>query len=120
MDTDMLKELLKEIPTMTEAIRLCIRQSRVTEKQIYLELDIGSSQWSRIMNGQLFFPQDKLLDLCRICGNDIPFQWGAIKFAAQDHEELERLREENKQLKVANENWERLLVQKITDKRSDS
>lgn len=109
---DMLNDLLKEIPTVTEAIKVCVRRSRLTEKQIQLELNIDSAHWSRIMNGGAFFPHDKFSDLHRICGNDIPARWLMLKFASQDQEEIERLRISNKQLQDKVEHLEQLLVKK--------
>lgn len=95
MDEKM-KELLKEVPSMKEAMRLCIRQSGLTEKQIAMELDIDLGQWSRIMSGQAHFPHEKYLDFFRICGNAIPAQWLCMKYETQ---QVSELRAENEELK---------------------
>lgn len=76
---DDVMELINELPSMTEAIRCCIRRSGLTDKQVYLELGIDGGQWSRIMNGQAHFPHDRFQDLMRICRSDLPLVWLARK-----------------------------------------
>lgn len=73
-------EIIKEIQTLSEAIKFCIRLSGLTHKQVYLELGLDPAQWSRIINNNgAHFPTDKLLNLMQICGNKIPLQWLAYK-----------------------------------------
>lgn len=102
-----MNQLVDEIPTMTEAIRCCIRVARLTDKQVYLEMGIDSGHWNRMMKNQAYFPQDKLIELMNICGNDIPLRWLAaqrgyeLKLAQSSFEELlEKERQEKNALKL--------------------
>lgn len=72
-------QLINEIQNMSEAIRCCVRMSGLSDKQVYLELGIDPGQWSRISNGIAHFPHERVLDLMRICRNDIPLMWLANK-----------------------------------------
>lgn len=99
MIEEMVTQVIEELPTMREAIRACVRHSGLTDKLIYLELGIDGGNWSRIMNGQAYFPQDKLIELMKICSNDIPLLWLAkqcgyelkvAKFTLEEQLEKER------------------------------
>jgi hypothetical protein len=75
----MVEEIIDELPSMTEAIRFAIRKSGLTDKQVYIELGIDSSQWAKIMKGLGYFPHEKFIELMSICDNDIPLKWLASK-----------------------------------------
>lgn len=78
-DEEFMTQLINELPSMTEALRCCVRHSGLTDKQIYLEMKIDGGNWSRMMSGQANFPHDRLIDFMKICRNEIPLQWLARK-----------------------------------------
>lgn len=59
------------------AFNLAINVCGLDEKDIYLELDIDASHWSRMRKGESHFPLNKLDDLCNLIGNEIILQWWA-------------------------------------------
>ena len=67
--------VIQRMPTVDEAVDLCIRVSHRNPKEIYIELEIDKGHWSHMQSGQANFPLSKLEDLMDICGNDIPLQW---------------------------------------------
>lgn len=68
-------DLLSSIPTFHEALKVSIRESKKMEKQFSCELKIDASQWTRIMNGIINFPMDKIFLFQDISGNTIPLEW---------------------------------------------
>lgn len=63
-------------PTLSSAIKLCISMSGFeSEKQIYMTLGIDAGHWTRISKGEAHFPQDKLIALMDLCGNEAPLIW---------------------------------------------
>lgn len=69
-------DLVCRQPTLSAAIRLCISLAGFeSEKQVYMTLGIDKGQWSRIQKGDAHFPQDKLISLMDICGNEAPLIW---------------------------------------------
>ena len=66
-------------PDMTAAIRLCIQVSGRDQKGICLDLEIDNGHWTRMLNHQAHFPQDKLTALMDLCGNEIPLEWLAYQ-----------------------------------------
>ena len=57
------------------ALNLCIDVAGLSDKSIYIDLEIDKGHWSKIMNGTASIPWMKLEKLMDICGNDIPLQW---------------------------------------------
>lgn len=62
-------------PTFTAALNLCMNASGLTDKEVASALDIDAATWSRIRSGQTYFPQEKLIPLMELCGNDVPLRW---------------------------------------------
>jgi hypothetical protein len=76
------------------AINLCIDISGLDDKEIYIELGIDASQWSRIRKGDAHFPPNKLQSLMSICGNQVPLIWLARQYGyelVQIESETQRL-----------------------------
>ena len=59
------------------AINLCIAESGLEDKEIYLTLGIDAGHFSKIRKGEAHFPTNKLNDLCDLCGNEAALQWWA-------------------------------------------
>ncbi len=64
-------------PSFTKSLVLCQHLSGLGDKQIVGKQGIVSdvAQWSRVRNGQHFFPQDKLNTFMNLCGNEVPLIW---------------------------------------------
>jgi hypothetical protein len=63
--------------TLLGAVNLCIAESGLDDKEIYLALDIDSGHFSNLRKGNGHFPTNKLNALCDLCGNEAPLQWWA-------------------------------------------
>ena len=62
--------------SMLGAIKLCISLAGLESyKELYLDLDIDAGHWTRIMSGDGHSPINKLPELMRLCGNEVPFLW---------------------------------------------
>lgn len=72
-------EIVKEIPNFIHAVKATIRYAGLREKQVYLELNIDTGHWGRIMNGVSNFPMDKFIQFLEICGNDLALHWLAYQ-----------------------------------------
>lgn len=59
------------------AINLCIDLSGLEDKEIYVPLKIDAGHFSHIRKGKpgVHFPTNKLNDLMRLCGNQVPLIW---------------------------------------------
>jgi hypothetical protein len=68
-------EVVRAQPSFKAALRLAANVSGLEEKEIYIPLKIDASHWTRIMNGQAHFPDDKLEAFMDLVGNEIPLQW---------------------------------------------
>lgn len=62
-------------PSFRAAIRLAANASGLEEKEIYLALKIDAGHWTRMMNGEANFPDDKLEAFMDIVENEIPLEW---------------------------------------------
>lgn len=65
--------------TLMDAINLCIAESGLEDKEIYIPLGIDPGHWTCIRKGSKHFPASRLEKLMDICGNDIPLVWLANK-----------------------------------------
>lgn len=63
--------------TLLGAVNLCITQSGLEDKEIYLALGIDAGHFSNIRKGVGHFPVNKLNELCDLCGNEAPLIWWA-------------------------------------------
>jgi len=114
-------DVIHACPDMTAAINLSIQISMRAAKEIYASLGFDKGHWSRIVNGELSYPANKLDVLAEITGNDIPLQWWAHKrgmglHALESRTERE-LRESREQAaKLEDEN--RLLRELLTGRKA--
>jgi hypothetical protein len=76
---DLPVETVMKQKTFMGAVNLCITESGLEDKEIYLALGIDSGHFSNIRKGVGHFPPNKLDDLCNLCGNDAPLIWWATK-----------------------------------------
>ncbi len=74
---EVINQIINEIPTFGEAIRFTVRKSGLTDKQVYLEIGIDGSHWSRIINGLASLPVEKYKPLKTVCNNDFFIRWFA-------------------------------------------
>jgi hypothetical protein len=62
-------------PTFKDSLKMCKMISGHDDKQIAMQLDIDQGQWSRIFSGVGHFPENKLVQYMKICGNKVPLIW---------------------------------------------
>jgi len=94
-------ETIHKIPTMLEAIRLCMHRSGYTTKFVAEYLGIDQGHMSRIMSGNAHFPDNKYRDLMGLCGNYAPLQWLAMKCGfelTRVDERQKRIQEKKKEI----------------------
>lgn len=75
--------LISQCRSHMDAIRLCIHASNLSNQAVCDELGIDKGHWSRIMQGRAYFPNSKLPDLMRLCGNIAPLQYLASAMGYQ-------------------------------------
>lgn len=75
-------EVIRSIKNGREAILVCIdhRKVRYPMSDIAALLGIDKGHFSRILNRQAHFPDEKRPELMRICGNLAPLQYEAMAF----------------------------------------
>ena len=72
-------DVIRMQPDFLSAIKLAIQVSGLEPKQIYNDLDIDKSTWSKILDGIFAFPTNKYESLMDLVGNEIPLVWLAYK-----------------------------------------
>lgn len=102
-------DTIKRRPTLLRAINLAVEVSGLEDKQIYSQLKIDTSHWTRIKNGTAYFPLDETFTkFFATVGNEIPLVWLAEtcgydwRTIRQHRSSVERENEELKQ-KVADQ-----------------
>lgn len=63
------------MPTLRRAIRYSVSLADLDPKQVYGPLDMDKAIWSRIENGGMSFPADRLNALAQLTGNAAPLMW---------------------------------------------
>jgi hypothetical protein len=112
-EVDVADDIIRRLPSMRGAIKLCAELAPVDDKVICLELKIDAGQWSRIKSGQAHFPDEKLTMLMDVCGNEVPLRWlalnrgyGLVRLKSALEAELESARQEIANLNVKLEHFE--------------
>lgn len=72
-------DVVRAQPSFRAAIRLAANASGLEEKEIYMPLKIDGGYWTRIMNGDANFPDDKLERFMDLVENEIPLEWLAFR-----------------------------------------
>jgi hypothetical protein len=87
------------------AVNLCIDVSGLDAKEIYIDLGIDAGHFSHMRRGEAHFPLNKLPDLMRLCGNEIPLVWlahnfgkGLVHLESETQRQLREERERNADL----------------------
>lgn len=75
--------LIEDCRNHLDSIRLCIHCINLSNQAVCDELGIDKGHWSRIMQGRAYFPNSKLPDLMRLCGNIAPLQYLASAMGYQ-------------------------------------
>lgn len=96
--------LVQAQPSFLSAVKLCISMAGFDyTNQVYLDLGIDASHWTRIINGKAHFPLDKINDLMDLCGNEVPMLW-LNHSRGYDLHSLRKLESETERaLRIANE-----------------
>lgn len=105
-------------PTLLGAIKLCVSLGGFeSDKQVYGELGIDASHWTRITRGDAHFPVDKLPALMDLCGNEAPLIWLVHNRGYDPASLRQRETETERSLREANEalEQERLKVRVLTE-----
>ncbi len=102
---DISDDMIVRCPSWKDALRLAKNLSGLDDKYFASQLDIDPAQWSRIWSGQAHFPEGKLEEFIKLCGNLIPLRWLSLRFGYGLHPlksalelELEKEREEKGEL----------------------
>ena len=83
-----------------QALKLAITSSGLEHQHLWKPLGIDKGSWSKIINGQAHFPNDKLQHFCKLVNNTIYLRW--LNFQC-DHECKPILSTLEQQLSEANE-----------------
>ena len=77
--TELSADSIAKQKTLLGAINLCITESALEDKEIYLALEIDAGHFSNLRKGNGHFPTNKIEALMDLCGNEIPLIWLANK-----------------------------------------
>lgn len=69
------KSYVLGLPALRRVIRYSVSLADLDPKQVYEPLDMDKAIWSRIENGGMSFPADRLCALAQITGNSAPLMW---------------------------------------------
>ena len=58
-----------------QALNLAITSSGLEHQHLWKPLSIDKGSWSKIINGQAHFPNDKLKSFCKLVNNNIYLRW---------------------------------------------
>lgn len=72
-------EVVQAQPSFRAALRLAANACGLEEKEIYVPLKIDAGHWTRIMNGDANFPDDKIEQFMDLVENEIPLEWLAFR-----------------------------------------
>lgn len=97
---DVSDEVVARLPHLLAAIKLCIDVAGLNDQQVADALDIDSGQLSRIKNGGMHFPPNKLNPLQDLCGNEIPLRWQAMTRGWELKRRMSAIEAENAKLRV--------------------
>lgn len=84
---------VRALPTFRRALRYQCSLADLESKQVYGPLDLDKAVWSKIDNGSMSFPADKLLPAIHITQNDAALLWLCHQ-AGYDIDRLPRLRDD--------------------------
>lgn len=85
---DVPPSLIKLCRDFRDALRIGIQYGRKTDAWVADHLGIDRGQFSRILNGKAWFPDDKCMEFCRLVGNRAIYQyreweWKKADFATE-------------------------------------
>lgn len=92
-------EAIRELKSVSAAIRLSIHVSGKEDKQIYMALGIDPGHWSRIVNGNSNFPHDRFPDFFKEVRNDVVVEYLAYQCGKGVHRLESELEKENRELR---------------------
>lgn len=78
---------LRAAKTFKDALKLCMKLSRVkrTQAALALEAGINACQFSKILHGDFHLPEDSIPLIEKLCGNCAMTQWLALQHGATLH-----------------------------------
>jgi hypothetical protein len=68
-------EVIVRQPNFLAMMEFSVRVAGLEMKEIYLDLGIDKSHWTKIMNASAGFPVTKLERFMDVCGNKFPLVW---------------------------------------------
>jgi hypothetical protein len=71
--------MVEKQKSLLGAVNLCVTESGLEDKEIYMALGIDAGHFSNLRKGIGHFPTNKLDELCDLCGNEAPLIWWANK-----------------------------------------
>jgi len=76
---------LRAATRFKDALRLCVKLSRVkrTQADLALQADIHPTQFSKILHSNFHLPGDSIALIEKLCGNTAITQWLALQHGAQ-------------------------------------
>jgi hypothetical protein len=114
-------DVVRSCKDMLAAFNLAVNVSGLDEKEIYIDLKIDPSHWSRMRKGESHFPLNKIEEFCDIVGNEILLDYFAWKRGKGLHllkSEAERQLEAERTAREKAEEENRLLRDLIQGRKS--
>lgn len=78
---------IKACKSFKDALRLCMRLSRVkrTQSDLASQAGINACQFSKVLHGDFHLPGDSITQIEKLCGNTAMTQWLALQHGATLH-----------------------------------
>lgn len=78
---------LRGAKTFKDALKLCMKLSRVkrTQSDLALQANINVCQFSKILHADFHLPGDSITKIEKLCGNTAITQWLALQHGATIH-----------------------------------
>jgi len=78
---------IKACKTFKDALRLCMKLSRVkrTQSDLASQAGVNACQSSKVLHGDFHLPGDSITQIEKLCGNTAMTQWLALQHGATIH-----------------------------------
>ena len=112
MPVELQNEYVSRCKSRRDSIRKCFEASGLEQKQVYGPLGIPQANFTKILNGQSYLDPNKLGELMRICGNEIPVRYDVAQLDCEMKPRRSSLERELEETRTALEQ-ERLVNRRL-------
>ena len=85
IDNPKIRELAKSLNSWTQVLITSIREGKMNQDAVRLQMNYDSGLFSRILSGQANFPIERLSEFNEIVGHDLTIHWLCYKNGYEAH-----------------------------------